>query len=460
MRDPTFVAGQTLERSRTWAASPMPSSRSGVATRLMSLDLLRGLDVLLMLFVNEIAGVPGTPAFLRHVSATADGMTITDAVFPAFLFITGMAIPLALAGRLRRNEPHWRVWRHVVARTIALLVIGVFMVNADEASSAGILQPALWNVLMTVGVVLVWYRSERDQGDQRDQRGQRDGREGRSVVGWMLCVAGVALLVLLAFVYRADDGAGAFQLRPRWWGILGLIGWAYFVASAIYLLARSKRNQEKQGSNLFVLVGATALLYCLYLADAAGNVSWLAAVRPYLSVGSVLGSHAAIVLSGTVLTVLLTRHRDADRPLSGFVLPALAYAAALAAAGVLLHSLHALNPAFTINKIRATAPWCLLCSAYTAAAWTAVFALADVKGWRRWPEVVTIAGENALVAYLLAPFLASLFAMSAMFFRGVNPYEALGHSNTVIGFIRSALFAWIVVRLCGWIRARGVRIQL
>jgi predicted acyltransferase len=58
-----------------------------------------------MLFVNEMAGVKDTPAFLRHMPRSADGMTITDVVFPAFLFITGMAIPLALArGSARRSR--------------------------------------------------------------------------------------------------------------------------------------------------------------------------------------------------------------------------------------------------------------------------------------------------------------------------------------------------------------------
>ena len=64
-----------------------------------SIDLVRGADVLLMLFVNEMAGVRGTPAFLRHRPPDADGMTITDVVFPAFLFIVGMSIPFALGGR-------------------------------------------------------------------------------------------------------------------------------------------------------------------------------------------------------------------------------------------------------------------------------------------------------------------------------------------------------------------------
>jgi hypothetical protein len=35
--------------------------------------------------VNEIAGVPETPAFLLHKPADADGMTLTDVVFAAFL---------------------------------------------------------------------------------------------------------------------------------------------------------------------------------------------------------------------------------------------------------------------------------------------------------------------------------------------------------------------------------------
>ena len=47
-----------------------------------SIDLVRGADVLLMLFVNEMAGVRGTPAFLLHRPHDVDGMTITDVVFP------------------------------------------------------------------------------------------------------------------------------------------------------------------------------------------------------------------------------------------------------------------------------------------------------------------------------------------------------------------------------------------
>src|SRR6187397_2376590 len=114
--------------------------------RVVSLDLVRGLDVWLMLFVNDMAGVRDTPLFLRHMPAAADAMTITDVVFPAFLFITGMAIPLALGGRLARGESRAAVWRHVLARTAVLLLLGVLMINAEEASADALLPPALWNL--------------------------------------------------------------------------------------------------------------------------------------------------------------------------------------------------------------------------------------------------------------------------------------------------------------------------
>ena len=388
------------------------------------MDLVRGADVWLMLFVNEMAGVRGTPAFLLHTPPAADGMTITDVVFPAFLFIVGMAIPLSLGGRLRRGEPRSRVWWHVLARTAALLAIGVLMVNAEHAQPRGLVPEPLWNVLMTLAVVLVW-------GADR----QRNWR-----------AAGLALLVVVAFSYRAEGGSGLMQLRPHWWGILGLIGWAYLVAAALYLLA---------GDRPAVFAAAIALLYLLSLVDEVDALPGLVAVRPFVWVGRMLGAHGALAVSGALLTLMVARYRDRAR---AFIGPALGYGAALAAAGLLLHSLRDLHPAFWINKVRATAAWCLLSGAWTVAAWTALFAAADVAGWRRWPRGLTRAGENALMIYLLAPFLLSLFGLIGVMW-GTNPYAVLGQSFAV-GTVRSILFTWLVVRLSGWIRARGLRLQL
>ncbi|HVR71005.1 MAG TPA: DUF5009 domain-containing protein [Vicinamibacteria bacterium] len=405
--------------------------RSG---RVLSIDVLRGADVWLMLFVNEMAGVRQTPAFLLHKPPSADGLTITDVVFPAFLFITGMAIPLALGGRLRRGEPRAVVWRHVLARTAALLVIGVLMVNTERASETGILPAPLWTLLMTVAVVLLWMTPE---GASRP----------RARRAWQ--AAGLVVLAAIVFMYRADGGSGLVQLRPSWWGILGLIGWAYLVAAAAYLLA---------GDRPAVLTGLVALLFLVALADEADALGALVAARPLVHVGRSLASHGALALSGAVLTLALLRHRREGAPPERFVAPALAYAAALGAAGLLLHALHDVHPAFWISKVRATAAWCLLSAALTVLAWAVAYALADVRGWRRWPATVTMAGENALVAYLLAPFLLAVFAVLGWLL-GWNPYHAASGSLP-LGLLRAVVFSWAVIRLAGWMHARGLRLRL
>ena len=62
--------------------------------RIISVDVLRGLTILLMIFVNDLGR--GAPSWMHHIQpSSADGMTLADVVFPAFLFIVGVSIPLA-----------------------------------------------------------------------------------------------------------------------------------------------------------------------------------------------------------------------------------------------------------------------------------------------------------------------------------------------------------------------------
>ena len=62
--------------------------------RLVSLDLLRGLAVIGMIIVNEMAGMQ-PPVYRLLLHSRWDGLTIADVVFPAFLFMVGVSIPLA-----------------------------------------------------------------------------------------------------------------------------------------------------------------------------------------------------------------------------------------------------------------------------------------------------------------------------------------------------------------------------
>ena len=93
--------------------------------RLVSLDFLRGLTIALMIIVNN----PGTwktiYAPLRH--AQWHGWTPTDLVFPFFLFIVGVAIPLSFTKLLEKGVPKYDLLKKVIRRTILIWGIGLLL---------------------------------------------------------------------------------------------------------------------------------------------------------------------------------------------------------------------------------------------------------------------------------------------------------------------------------------------
>src|SRR3954471_17722454 len=75
----------------------MPTARP---TRVLSIDVLRGLTIALMILVNDPGDWKYVYAELDH--ATWNGFTLTDLVFPNFLFIVGASIILSLHARVAR----------------------------------------------------------------------------------------------------------------------------------------------------------------------------------------------------------------------------------------------------------------------------------------------------------------------------------------------------------------------
>ncbi len=171
-----------------------------------------------------------------------------------------------------------------------------------------------------------------------------------------------------------------------------------------------------------------------------------------------LGSHSAIVVSGVILGIILipnssvTTHKARIRW-------ALLYGVGLAAAGILLHSLHDVHKIFIIDKNLATPPWCLLSSAITVWMWVIVYWLIDVLKWKRWAIIVEPAGSNALFAYILAPIFYSVFELLILALGGFNFYSELGKSF-IIGFWRSLVFAFAMTWFAGGLRREGVWLKL
>jgi hypothetical protein len=250
-------------------------------------------------------------------------------------------------------------------------------------------------------------------------------------------------------LYQGNGASGIIQMRPQWWGILGLIGWAYLVSCLIYI---PLRNQ------MAGLVGAMAILFCLYFADAGDFLPFLNWLKPYLRVSYMLGSHSAVVLSGTILGMILTP----DSPIKGHkerIRWAAIYGAALSLAGLLIHSLHCIHKMFIINKNLGTPPWCLLSSAIFAWIWALLYWLIDVRGWKRWAAPLKSAGANALLAFILAPIFYTSFALLAEWFGGPDFYAMLGHT-TWTGLLRATVYASLLTWMTGFLRRAGVWLKL
>lgn len=80
----------------------IPAGRAATApARVLSIDVLRGLTIALMILVNDPGDWAHTYAQLDH--AQWNGFTLTDLVFPNFLFIVGASIILSLQSRIARS---------------------------------------------------------------------------------------------------------------------------------------------------------------------------------------------------------------------------------------------------------------------------------------------------------------------------------------------------------------------
>jgi predicted acyltransferase len=101
----------------------MRPAASTLPTRLVSLDVFRGLTVMLMTIVNNPGDWGHIYPPLEH--AEWNGCTPTDLVFPFFLFIVGVSLAYALAGARRDKAPLGPVLGRVARRAAILFGLGV-----------------------------------------------------------------------------------------------------------------------------------------------------------------------------------------------------------------------------------------------------------------------------------------------------------------------------------------------
>ena len=437
----SYVAPSTLLPA-TLAAGP--------AARITSIDALRGLVMFTMIYVNDIAGADHVPDWMVHFSDRhrGSGMTFVDLVFPAFLFIVGMSIPFALRSRLARRERWWKILGHVLLRAGSLLLLGIMMVNGESGPNTEKMGwPATrWHALMFLSAILAFcsiappaFLWRRASDDQRRRRGQifRYITLGLRIVGF-------ATLIFLALQYRTRrDGKmisfyPTFFIRTDWYGILGLIGWAYLAGAIVYLIFRNHRT---------ALLACVAIMTAFFAADKHGFFNHFFLSR-YVDMGGTLGSQAAITVAGVMLaTILLTPNTISPWSRVRFTL---LFVLGFAAAAIVT------TPLYGISKNDATPAWCLWACAITAALWLVFYLIGDVARarWLIWP--FAIAGANVLLAYLISEGMESWFKLLHL----SNWYGRLAEPDLTHAIARSAACAAVILALTAVLNRVGFRLKL
>ena len=132
------------------ATAPAPAPE-----RLTSLDAFRGCVIVTMIWVNYLAGMPGIAFWLEHAGPRADGITVPDLVFPGFLFMVGMAIPLALQRHCGHVTP--ALLGRLLWRSASLMLAGVVLANAYRYDAqAALLPQAVYLLLFYIAMMLLW----------------------------------------------------------------------------------------------------------------------------------------------------------------------------------------------------------------------------------------------------------------------------------------------------------------
>lgn len=386
--------------------------------RIASIDVFRAITMLLMIFVNDFWTLTGIPDWLQHSEAHVDFLGFSDVIFPCFLFIVGMSIPFAIKARIGKGENNFQIIKHIVLRSIALLVMGLFTVNIPElnAEATGMSQ-ATFQISAVVAFFLIWNVYPKSEGSKK-------------YLFNGLQILGVVILVFLAYKFRGGEKAEA--MKPQWWGILGLIGWTYLTCAILYLFLH-------QNNTLLIASWIFFNLLCI-----AGHANWLSAIWPSGPSDWILanGAFSAFTFSGILATLLLERFYT---PV-GKVKLVYIYAGVgivLLAVGLFLRNF------FIISKIYATPTWVFICCGIAFITYAFIYWLVDLQHKAHWFSFIKPAGTSTLTCYLI-PYVVYFIPLSL----------PVGLTFGFVGLIKSMIFSLVVIGITALLGKIGIKLKI
>ena len=394
-----------------------------IARRLPSIDVFRAITMLLMIFVNDLVLDKNIPDWLEHAREGEDRLGFADIIFPAFLFIVGLSIPLAIRMGKERGLSNGATLWNILRRSFALLVMGFFLVNYEEYTTA----PAMisqWGFLLiiTVAFFFIWLVYPERWPEWKK---------------WLFRGIGVAALVWMALIFKGGSPDHPIGLKPHWWGILGLIGWAYLTCALLYFFI---------GERIPIL--ALFFLYFLVFSVAASaEWVWFRPVARHLTLGG-SGGLSAFTMAGVITTIYYKRMSDAGNARKGLMVLA-CFVPVLILAGF------ALRPFGGIAKLGDTSSWILICTGISLAGLIVLAYITDIQNKQNWWRLIKPAGTITLTGYLLPDIHFAIIKL-------LGPWVQLPLFLRTggVGILKSLIFAFLIVLLAGVLEKKKIRLSV
>ncbi|MEJ5995128.1 DUF5009 domain-containing protein [Pedobacter sp. Du54] len=385
--------------------------------RILSIDVLRSIIMFLMIFVNDVAGVDRIPKWIEHTAADYDGMGFSDLIFPAFLFIVGLSLPFAIQGRIKNGDSYVSLVIYIVLRALALIVMGFFHVNMESYTyDQAVLSYPVFMIILTVGFFLIWL----DYPEKINK-----------LLKYGLITLGVLTVVTMAYLYKGGSADHPKGLEPSWWGILGIIGWAYLFSAVVYLLTYRKPVLLLIAFIIFALINITSHMDLLHVE------LW--------TIGD--ASSITLMLGGTVISTLyaLFISKGEDKKLW----------IGLTAAGLACILFGFIIRPYTggISKIYSTPAWVFICMGITVLIFELLIYKVDRKGKKNWFNFIKPAGTSTLTCYLVPYLLYSLLSLIHFKYSYALTYG-------IGGILRSFFVAFVVIRIVALMENRGIRLKV
>ncbi|MFB9076891.1 acyltransferase family protein [Flavobacterium procerum] len=360
-----------------------------VKERLISLDVFRGLTILLMTIVNNPGDWGNVYPPLLH--ADWNGCTPTDLVFPFFVFIMGVAIPLAMPEKHYDNS----TFNKILVRSLRMLCLGIFFNFFEKTQLFGLDGIPL----LTGRLILTFAVGYALMGDFNLKL--------KNILAWS---------ILLIYLFLAYSGIEAYQ-DVRLPGVLQRIAIVYFVVSLLYL----KTSQKTQIiTGVVLLLGYWAIMTLIPVPgigeanlEKGTNLSaWIDSVllKGHMYQGTVTWDPEGIlstipsIVNGIIgLLIGQILQRDSSKILK---------AQKMGIAGTLLIFFGLMwDLVFPINKSLWTSSYVLYTTGLATVFFTILYYLIDIAEYKKAFKLFVIWGVNPMIVFFASQIIPQALVM-------------------------------------------------